>query len=256
MAIFLLSDRPDFPPPYLSQSNGLLAAGGDLSLERLIAAYRNGIFPWYGEGEPILWWSPDPRLVLFPKKLHISRSLRRVLRKKAFSVTLDTAFREVITACARVRLEAGGETWIDQDMIEAYCRLHEYGLAHSVETWQGGNLCGGLYGVALGKCFFGESMFTRVPNASKAALVFLVGQLLEWSFAMIDCQTTTAHLIRMGAEHIPRSLFLELLDKALKAPARTGRWELDRKKAVAWALGDEQQPRNRHPGGSSQVWTF
>jgi len=232
MAVFLLSDEPVFPPPYLAQRNGLLAIGGDLSIERLIAAYRNGIFPWYGGGEPILWWSPDPRLVLFPEKLHISRRLKRILKNGPFTVTMDAAFREVITECARIRLERGGETWIDRNMIKAYCRLHEYGMAHSVEVWNEDKICGGLYGVALGSSFFGESMFSRIPNASKVALVYLVRQLLKWSFSMIDCQTTTAYLIGMGAQHIPRSLFLELLEKSLKTPTRPGKWKSDKEKAL------------------------
>ncbi len=231
MAVFLLSRDAAFPPPYLAQSNGLLAVGGDLSVERLISAYRNGIFPWYMEGEPILWWSPDPRLVLFPKRLHVSRRLKRILKKGAFHVTWDTAFRAVITECARCRLERGTKTWIDQNMIDAYCRLHERGLAHSVEVWREGVLCGGLYGVALGRCFFGESMFSRVSDASKVALVSLVDRLLQWSFSMIDCQTPTAHLVRMGAEHLPRSLFLELLGNALRLPWLAGKWTQDPEEA-------------------------
>jgi leucyl/phenylalanyl-tRNA--protein transferase len=227
MAVFLLSDKPAFPPPYLAQRNGLLAMGGDLSVERLIAAYQNGIFPWYGEGEPLLWWSPDPRLVLFPGKLHVSKRLKRMVKNRVFDITFDTAFPTVITECARIRQEQGKETWIDTDMIAAYCRLHDYGVAHSVESWQDGALCGGLYGVALGKCFFGESMFSRASNASKVALVCLVGHLREWSFSMIDCQTTTAHLMRMGAQHIPRSLFLELLEKSVKRPGHEGKWTMD-----------------------------
>ncbi len=227
MAIFVLPEKPVFPPPYLARQSGLLAVGGDLSPERLIVAYRNGIFPWYGEGEPILWWSPDPRLVLFPDRLHISKRLKRVLKKRTFRVTADTAFGRVITECARIRTEKGKETWIDQDMIDAYCRLHEYGIAHSVESWQGETLCGGLYGVALGKCFFGESMFSRTSDASKTALAHLVGHLLEQSFTMIDCQTTTRHLTRMGATLIPRSLFLELLEKSMNGPREEKTWKMD-----------------------------
>jgi len=227
MAVFVLSEKPVFPPPYLARKNGLLAVGGDLTPERLVVAYRSGIFPWYGEGEPILWWSPDPRLVLFPDKLHVSKRLKRVLKKRAFRVTADTAFGRVITECARIRMEKGKETWIDSRMIDAYCRLHEYGIAHSVESWQGETLSGGLYGVALGRCFFGESMFSRTSDASKTALVHLVGHLLERSFTMIDCQTTTLHLMRMGATHIPRSLFLELLEKSMNGPPEEKTWKMD-----------------------------
>jgi len=236
MAVFLLSDAPTFPPPYLAQRNGLLAVGGDLAERRLITAYRNGIFPWYGEGEPILWWSPDPRLVLFPEKIHVSRRLKRVIRSRKFHLSMDTAFREVITACAQVRLGQGEGTWIDPSMIEAYCRLHALGFAHSVEVRCDGRLCGGLYGVAMGGCFFGESMFSNVRDASKVALAFLAGQLRRWSFLMIDCQTVTPHLIRMGAEPLPRPLFLEFLEKAMRGTPPAGPWFPDTDAVFQWIL--------------------
>ncbi|OGP60967.1 MAG: leucyl/phenylalanyl-tRNA--protein transferase [Deltaproteobacteria bacterium RBG_13_49_15] len=227
MPVFLLSDEIVFPSPLFAGENGLLAIGGDLSMERLLLAYRMGIFPWYSENEPILWWSPDPRLVLFPSRIHISRNLRRVLKKRMFQITMDSDFRGVITSCSRIRLEKGQETWIDRKMIEAYCALHEAGYAHSVEIRKDGQLCGGLYGVSLGGCFFGESMFSRIGNASKIALACLVQYLTTKSFIMIDCQTTTRHLVRMGAQHVPRSLFLSLLQKAMDLPNITSKWEYD-----------------------------
>ncbi|MEW5910373.1 MAG: leucyl/phenylalanyl-tRNA--protein transferase, partial [Thermodesulfobacteriota bacterium] len=218
MPIFLLSDAIEFPSPESASGNGLLAVGGDLSSERLLLAYRMGIFPWYSEPEPILWWSPDPRLVLFPSKIHISRRLRRLLKHSLFRITMDTAFRSVMTGCARTRLEAGEGTWIDEDMISAYVNLHDQGYAHSLEIWKEGELCGGLYGVSLGGCFFGESMFSVASGASKVALVALSRYLENRSFTMIDCQTRTQHLVRMGAQPIPRSLFLSLLNKSLDMP--------------------------------------
>jgi leucyl/phenylalanyl-tRNA--protein transferase len=217
-----------FPPAHLASPEGLLAVGGDLRAERLIEAYRHGIFPWYNEGQPILWWSPDPRAVLFPGKLKISRSLRKTLRSGKFTVTLDTRFREVVQACAapRGRSPEGG-TWITPEMLEAYVRLHEQGLAHSVETWLHGELVGGLYGVALGAAFFGESMFSRVSDASKVALARLVGQLTAWDFRIIDCQLPSPHLSSLGAELIPRREFMANLDEALKMPDRRGTWQFD-----------------------------
>jgi len=205
----------------------LLAVGGDLSPDRLLLAYRQGIFPWYGEDEPILWWSPDPRLILHPSDLKVSKSLRRTIRKKMFRVTMDNAFKEVINACAVVRVDDGKPTWIVDDMIAAYCRLHEKGYAHSVEAWAGDQLAGGLYGISLGGCFFGESMFTRVSNASKVAFVHLIKQLAGWSFELIDCQVTTDHLIRLGASEAPRDQFLERLKTSLRLPTRRGKWQLD-----------------------------
>ncbi|WP_123290446.1 leucyl/phenylalanyl-tRNA--protein transferase [Desulfosoma caldarium] len=218
MAIFSLSKDLVFPPPELAEPDGLLAIGGDLSPRRLLVAYRHGIFPWYAPGTPILWWSPDPRLVLFPRELKISHSLRRVLKKGRFQVTYDTAFRDVIEACALVRLRKGEETWLVPEMIEAYHRLHRLGAAHSVETWLDGRLVGGLYGVALGRVFFGESMFSLVSDASKVALVHLVERLRALDEAIIDCQVSTEHLKRMGAREIPRSEFLQRLQVAIFLP--------------------------------------
>jgi leucyl/phenylalanyl-tRNA--protein transferase len=224
MPVFMLSEEVAFPPPYLGTPEGLLAVGGDLSEERLLLAYRTGIFPWYSEGEPILWWSPDPRLVLYPGEFHLSRSLGRALRKKVFAITMDRAFSEVIGACAGLREERGEGTWIGPDMIEAYCRLHRAGFAHSVEVWAEGALVGGLYGVSLGAGFFGESMFSRRDDASKAALAALVAYVRPLGFHFIDCQVTTGHLLRMGAREIPRRQYLAELKQALKAPTRAGRW--------------------------------
>lgn len=228
MAIFVLSDSVSlFPDPRLADSDGLLAVGGDLSEERLLAAYRAGIFPWFSGPEPILWWSPDPRLVLFPDRLKVSRSLRRLMNRGTFTFTIDAAFDDVIKSCAGVRIENGEDTWLGDDMIDAYCRLHRAGYAHSVETWHDGALAGGLYGVTIGRCFFGESMFTRVSNASKAALVKLVELLEAHGFEMIDCQVTTAHLQSLGAVEIERELFLSLLEKAVEQPALPGLWDIN-----------------------------
>ncbi len=218
MTIFSLNEDLVFPPPELAEPDGLLAIGGDLSPRRLLLAYRQGIFPWYAPGTPILWWSPDPRLVLFPQELKISHSLRRVLKKGRFRITFDKAFRAVIEACALVRMRKGEETWLVPDMIEAYHRLHRLGAAHSVETWLDGRLVGGLYGVALGRVFFGESMFSLVSDASKVALVHLVERLKTLDDAFIDCQVTTGHLKRLGAREIPRAEFLKRLQSATRLP--------------------------------------
>lgn len=201
-----------------------MAVGGDLSQERLLLAYRMGIFPWYSKDEPIMWWSPDPRLVLYPSELRISRSLKRTIKKHIFELTVDEAFERVINACACSRTQADEGTWIVEEMIDAYCRLHESGLAHSVEAWQDGRLAGGLYGVSLGKCFFGESMFTHITNASKVALVALVEHLQALDFDLIDCQISTPHLIGFGAREIPRTRFLKELAQALKSPTIKGKW--------------------------------
>jgi len=217
-----------FPPlaSALQHPNGLLAAGADLSPERLLAAYRQGIFPWYAEGEPILWWSPDPRMVLMPHELKVSRSLRKALRRRDYEVRADTCFRAVMQACAEPRPEQGG-TWISAGMIAAYCALHEQGLAHSIETWIDGELAGGLYGVALGRMFYGESMFTHAADASKIALVHLVRQIERWHFGMIDCQMHTRHLASLGAREIPRADFMRKLQELVDYPGVTGHWELD-----------------------------
>ncbi|HSS30950.1 MAG TPA: leucyl/phenylalanyl-tRNA--protein transferase [Nitrospiraceae bacterium] len=217
-----------FPPVDSASPEGLLAVGGDLQPERLLEGYRHGIFPWYSDDQPILWWSPDPRTVLFPDTLHISRSLKRSLRPGLFSVTLDRCFREVMQHCAEPRPQyPDGGTWITVEMLEAYTRLHQLGYAHSVETWQEGQLVGGLYGVALGGAFFAESMFTRVSDASKVALVSLVRQLQAWEFRLMDCQQSSPHVMALGAEAIPRREFLDHLAAALTLPERRGRWQFD-----------------------------
>jgi len=223
--VFLLSDTIEFPPPHLASEEGLLAVGGDLSQKRLLLAYRMGIFPWFSNNEPILWWSPDPRLVLYPHEFKISKTIKKIIKKEVFKVTMDLAFNEVINQCAQVRLKKNQGTWIVKDMIDAYCNLHESAFAHSVEVWQGGDLAGGLYGVSLGKCFFGESMFTRVSNASNIGLVKLLEHLKKLSFDMIDCQVATEHLTRFGARQIPRIRFLNQLEKSLKAPTIKGKWD-------------------------------
>jgi len=194
----------------LDDPNGLLAVGGCLSPRRLANAYRHGVFPWYADGEPILWWSPDPRLVLFPAKISISRSLRKTLQRSVFNYSFDTCFDRVIEACAEPRAYADG-TWISPEIKKAYCKMHKLGLAHSFETWQDGKLVGGLYGLTIGRVFFGESMFHRASNASKAAFAFAVQELVQWGYCLIDCQVYTDHLASLGAEEIPRSEFIELL---------------------------------------------
>lgn len=226
MPVFLLSEKISFPPPHFARKDGLLAIGGDLSQERLLSAYRSGIFPWYSPGEPILWWSPDPRLVLYPEKLRVSKSLKKKIRKDVFTITADTAFGRVIELCARTRLDSGQLTWIVPDMIEAYRGLHRSGYAHSVEVWHEGKLAGGLYGLALGKCFSGESMFTRVTDASKAAFVYLATFLETIGFDFIDCQVATEHLVTFGAGEIPRKVYLKQLRKALEVPDPIGKWKI------------------------------
>ena len=227
MPIFRLSERIEFPPPWMARSDGLLCLGGDLSVKRLIEAYRNGIFPWYAYKEPILWWTPDPRLVLYPEDIRVSRSLAKKIRKQFFSVTMDTAFDEVIHNCAYTRTLQGEETWLTEEMIQAYTRLHEAGYAHSVECWREGRLAGGLYGVSLGGTFFGESMFTIVPDASKVALVHLARYLEGLGFDLIDCQVTTEHMVSMGAREISRKVFLKHIRHSLEKPDRTFKWSFD-----------------------------
>lgn len=219
MPVYRLIPQPVFPPPELAEPDGLLAVGGDLSPPRLLLAYSMGIFPWFNEGEPILWWSPDPRCVLAPGELKVSRSLSKVLRRQTFAVTFDRAFREVVTLCAELRRQGGEGTWIGAEMLEAYCRLHEMGFAHSVECWRGGELAGGLYGVCLGRCFFGESMFHRVADASKVAFATLAGRLGERGFELIDCQLPTPHLMSLGTKEVPREEFLRRLRRGGVAPA-------------------------------------
>lgn len=216
-----------FPDPNQADADGLLAYGGDLHPQRLLAAYAQGIFPWpAGEDWPILWYSPDPRMVLVPAALHIANSLRKILKKRPFEIRFDTAFASVIRACATVPRPGQAGTWITTDMLQAYCLLHELGFAHSAEAWADGELVGGLYGVSLGAAFFGESMFTRRPNASKVAFVHLVQHLQAWDFHLVDCQMYTAHLARFGAVLWPRKRFLQALDRALQQPTRRGRWQV------------------------------
>ena len=222
-----LTGNAPFPPVEraLRSPNGLLAAGGGLSAPRLLEAYRHGIFPWFSPGDPILWWSPDPRMVLIPGEFKISRSLSKVLRNAAYEVRCDTAFEQVMRGCAAPR---GGHhgTWIQEDMIAAYCALHEMGHAHSVETWMDGKLVGGLYGVSIGRMFYGESMFSHASNASKIALAHLSGQLDRWQFGMIDCQMNTAHLASLGAREIPRSEFIARLQELIHCAPVT-HWQFD-----------------------------
>jgi len=225
-SIFLIKGDTPFPPVELalSQPNGLLAAGGDLSAERLVDAYRHGIFPWFSEGDPILWWSPNPRMVLFPKEFKISHSLGKILHKNDYEVRFDTAFEDVMRACAAPRKEQAG-TWILEEMIEAYCELNRRGYAHSVETWINGELVGGLYGMAIGKMFYGESMFSRRSNASKIALAHLTKQLESWNFGMIDCQMNTPHLASLGAREIPREEFIIRLQELIHYPEASSLWK-------------------------------
>ncbi len=197
--------------------------GGDLSPERLLAAYREGIFPWYSEGEPILWWSPDPRFVLFIHELHVSRSMRQFLKKKSVQITFDRSFNEVISSCSKPRRGQNG-TWITKEMRQAYLNLHTLGFAHSVEVWKNGSLVGGLYGVSLGRLFFGESMFSDIPNASKAALIELHSFLSERGFSLIDCQIGSRHLASLGARFIPRTEFIRILKDSLQYDTLRGNW--------------------------------
>ncbi|ALO46213.1 leucyl/phenylalanyl-tRNA--protein transferase [Pseudohongiella spirulinae] len=222
----LRADSVAFPPAdqALKEPAGLLAVGGDLRPERLLAAYRQGIFPWYDDSSPILWWSPDPRMVLEPAQVHVSRSLRKTLRRNTCHISMDCAFDEVIGYCAGLRQESQG-TWITEDMQRAYRTLHKLGYAHSVEVWQQQQLVGGLYGIALGRMFFGESMFSLADNASKIAFVALCRQLSEWHFDMIDCQMPTEHLSSLGARPVARTEFLHRLSRNAQNPDQTGYWK-------------------------------
>ena len=224
---------PTFPDPSLalSEPNGLLAVGGDLSPNRILNAYRNGIFPWFSEGEPILWWSPAPRAVIFPKDIKVSKSLKKSIRKGSYQITLDQAFDEVVNKCSQPRIIDGDVedgTWITDEMKQAYGELHRAGFAHSVEAWFKGELVGGLYGISMGKVFFGESMFTRKTDASKVAFVTLVHQLINWDFELIDCQIASNHLSRFGAVDIPRTQFMDYLDQyAEPIDSHQGVWNLE-----------------------------
>lgn len=226
--LYLLGQHPQQPFPHASAAettpNGLLAVGGDLSVPRLLNAYRSGIFPWFNDEDPLLWWSPDPRAVLFPERLIIHRSLAKTLKRSGLHVTRDQTFASVIEQCAATRAQGPG-TWITQPMREAYRQLYALGTAHSVEVWQDGMLVGGLYGIALGRAFFGESMFSLVKDASKVALAHLCQQLRQWDFGLIDCQVSSAHLLSLGALDIPRTDFLRLLDQHCeRPPVPAGDW--------------------------------
>ena len=228
MTVFLLSDSLRFPPAYLAEENGLLAIGGDLSEKRLVEAYKLGIFPWYANDDPILWWSPKHRFVLYPDDFRIWRSLKKTLKKNRFNITFDTDFSGVIRSCAAVNTKKHLDTWIVQDMITAYERLFAAGYAHSVEAWNdAGLLVGGLYGVSMGKCFFGESMFTLENDASKVAFAVLVRFLKQEKFQMIDCQLKTDHLSRFGAVEVHRKIFLKKLNKAISVKSLPGKWTFD-----------------------------
>ncbi len=228
MPVFSLPLEHVFPDPRLARSDGLLAVGGDLDPSRVLLAYAHGIFPWYSEGQPILWHSPDPRFVLFPEELHVGRSLKKVMRKGHIDLTMDGAFAEVIDACARTPRPGQRGTWITRDMRSAYIELHRAGFAHSAEAWMNGQLVAGVYGVSIGRCFFGESMFSSVSDGSKVAFVALVRQLLRWDFELIDSQVRTQHLERFGGRAIPRSEYLELLDRLISSPSRREHWRFDK----------------------------
>ena len=231
-----LQNATIFPPveTALADPNGLLARGGDLSVEVLLDAYCHGVFPWFNPGEPILWWSPDPRMVLAPGEIRVSRSLAKRIRNGGFEVRADTAFVEVMHACAAPREDAFG-TWISPQMVAAYTRLFDAGYAHSVETWREGRLVGGLYGVAIGRMFYGESMFSREPDASKVALVRLAQQLQRWDFGLIDCQMETPHLASMGACTMPRAAFIARLAELVNLPHLPGPWVFNPETAVDWS---------------------
>jgi leucyl/phenylalanyl-tRNA--protein transferase len=227
MPIYLLTDALSFPPPQGASEEGIVAVGGDLSVPRLLLAYRQGIFPWPVAEMPLLWFSPDPRWVLLPGRVHLSRSLRRRLRQEPYQVTADRVFPEVIRECAEIPRPHQDGTWITDEVRRAYVELHRAGYAHSVEAWREGRLVGGLYGVSVGRAFFGESMFTRLPDASKIALVTLLGNLAAWNFAFLDCQIESEHVVRLGAVPWPRTRFLRVLREAVAAPTREGPWTLD-----------------------------
>ena len=220
----ILSAGLEFPPVEAACADGLLAIGGDVSTDRLLLAYRSGIFPWYAEYSPILWWAPDPRTLLLPDEIRISDSMHRVMRSGRFEITFDCDFAAVIEACSKVPRPGQDGTWITRRMLDAYVLLHEEGYAHSVEAWREGQLAGGLYGVSIGKAFFGESMFANESNASKAALIGLVEKLRENDFCFIDCQVHTPHLESLGARPIQRSRFMEMLQQALRDETITGNW--------------------------------
>lgn len=219
------ADQYFFPDAASSPGDHPLAIGGDLSMGRLLAAYRSGIFPWYNPGEPILWWSPDPRFILYPDNFQVPHGLKKALRRNPWELRCDTKFEQVMRTCAEVPRPGQDGTWITEEMLSAYTRLNKAGIAHSVEVWLEGQLVGGLYGLSIGRAFFGESMFHKVPDASKVALHHLVTMAREWDFLFIDCQVHTAHLERLGAEEVPREVFLNELAEALEGETRLGSWE-------------------------------
>lgn len=229
MPIFRLTDEPFFPDPHLAEENGLLAVGGDLSPARLIAGYQEGIFPWYTQDDPILWWFTSPRLVLFPDRFKAPKRLMRYYRKPLFRITMDQAFEQVIELCRSLRTEKGEDTWITDEMKESYIALFNMGYCHSVECWDKDELVGGLYGIALGKVFFGESMFSRKSNASKIALVALIHYLKKRQFGLIDCQMTTDHLLSLGAEEITGKSFTTLLRKHIQTTSPDGKWNYEQR---------------------------
>lgn len=225
MPVYQLPENSfEFPPTAVAEPDGLLALGGDLRPERLLTAYSLGIFPWYSKGEPILWWTPAPRLVLYPNELHISKSMRPLFNRNAFRVTYDLAFQEVIGHCRKAYRAGQNGTWITEEMIQAYCNLHQLGFAHSVEVWQENKLVGGLYGLSIGKVFFGESMFSQVSNASKYGFISLVRSLDSLKFDLVDCQMTTAHLVRMGARELERPDFEGELKTSVVKDTLRGAW--------------------------------
>ena len=213
----------DFPPLDAASPEGLLAIGGDLCPDRILSAYRKGIFPWFSGDQPILWWSPNPRAVLLPSQIRISRSLKKNIRNRGFRITTDRAFVDVVKECAKDREQQKG-TWITTEMRDAYTALHSRGHAHSVETWQNGELVGGLYGISIGKAFFGESMFARVTDSSKTALVGLSSLLTNWEYHFIDCQVRSSHLDSLGAKCIPRNQFSKMLERAIRVPVAPHHW--------------------------------
>lgn len=228
MPVYLLDDSLAFPHPVNAEPSGLLAVGGDLSPPRLLLAYKSGIFPWYSENNPILWFSPDPRLVLFLSNLYVSRKLKKILNSGQFEVRFDTSFAEVIRSCSAVTREGQTGTWITGDMIDAYVSLHEAGYAHSVETYHEGKLAGGLYGIAMGGVFFGESMFHLMSDASKVALYYLVERLRVWGFDFIDSQVPNSHMKRMGGKEVPRERFLAMLGQSVNRKTIAGKWNVKR----------------------------
>ena len=227
MPVFRLPDEHYFPPPMLAEPSGLLAVGGDLSPQRLVLAYGNGIFPWYSEGQPILWFSPDPRFVLDPEDFYVGRSLKKIVKRGDFKITLDQAFEEVISRCSTVSRPGQNGTWLTSEMIDAYLKLFELGIAHSVEAWKEGILVGGLYGISIGNFYAGESMFALEPNASKVAFVWQVFQMKQWGIELIDCQVYTDHLKRFGAKDISRKEYLDVLPSLFSVPREFKNWSFD-----------------------------